>query len=327
MTRQPTEMIREEGRRWALRAADPDFSDWDALTDWLEADPAHLDAYDAALDDDDWARRLFLEEGPEVAPVVAANDMGAEAPVVGLGGRHYPWMGALAASLLLAVGLGGYFALRPEPMTEFATAPGQRHEITLADGSQILLNGGTRIRFSPSRPREIEMKGGEILFRVRHDADHPFVVTSGNTRLVDVGTVFDVQQQAGVLDVAVAEGAVLYNARGGEIRLGAGDRLTRAGDEAVPVLAKADPAAVGGWQANVLTYDDAPLSQVVADLSRDLGVVIVVDPQVGARHFSGTLSIKGTPDAVLSRLQAIVGLTIVRNGSVWRVQPARGSSS
>jgi transmembrane sensor len=65
----------------------------------------------------------------------------------------------------------------------------------------------------------------------------------------------------------------------------------------------------------------------VADLSRDLGVVIVVDPQVGARHFSGTLSIKGTPDAVLSRLQAIVGLTIVRNGSVWRVQPARGSSS
>jgi transmembrane sensor len=222
MTRQLTEMIREEGRRWALRAADPDFSDWDALTDWLEADPAHLDAYDAALDDDDWARRLFLEEGPEVAPVVAANDMGGRGACGRARRTALSPDGRLGCILAAGGRVGRLFRAAPRTDDRICNRAGQRHEITLADGSQILLNGGTRIRFSPSRPREIEMKGGEILFRVHHDADHPFVVTSGNTRLVDVGTVFDVQQQAGVLDVAVAEGAVLYNARGGEIRLGAG---------------------------------------------------------------------------------------------------------
>jgi ferric-dicitrate binding protein FerR (iron transport regulator) len=47
--------LNEMARRWAIRVGDPAFADWDALTGWLEADPAHLAAYQAVVDGEDWA--------------------------------------------------------------------------------------------------------------------------------------------------------------------------------------------------------------------------------------------------------------------------------
>ncbi|MDZ3833296.1 MAG: FecR/PupR family sigma factor regulator [Sphingopyxis sp.] len=45
----------EAARRWIVRIGDENFDDWDDFTQWLEADPAHLAAYEAALDNDAWA--------------------------------------------------------------------------------------------------------------------------------------------------------------------------------------------------------------------------------------------------------------------------------
>jgi ferric-dicitrate binding protein FerR (iron transport regulator) len=54
MPTHPSE-VNEAARRWAIRVGDPAFDDWDALTAWLEADTAHLAAYEAAIDGADWA--------------------------------------------------------------------------------------------------------------------------------------------------------------------------------------------------------------------------------------------------------------------------------
>ena len=47
--------ITEAARLWAVRVGDPAFDDWDALTRWLEENPAHLEAYEAAVADEEWA--------------------------------------------------------------------------------------------------------------------------------------------------------------------------------------------------------------------------------------------------------------------------------
>ena len=46
-------LIEEQAIAWTIRARDPDFDDWDALTEWLEADSAHNAAFQklALLDD------------------------------------------------------------------------------------------------------------------------------------------------------------------------------------------------------------------------------------------------------------------------------------
>jgi transmembrane sensor len=42
-------MLHEEALGWVIRTRDPEFTEWDAFTLWLEADPAHAPAYDALL--------------------------------------------------------------------------------------------------------------------------------------------------------------------------------------------------------------------------------------------------------------------------------------
>jgi ferric-dicitrate binding protein FerR (iron transport regulator) len=63
MTTHPSELI-EAARLWAMRVADPAFDDWDGLTRWLETGPAHLAAYEAAVQDDEWAAATLAKEGP-----------------------------------------------------------------------------------------------------------------------------------------------------------------------------------------------------------------------------------------------------------------------
>ena len=46
-------------QRWAIRVGDPAFDDWEALGKWLDADPAHLAAYEAAVDGEEWADRAL----------------------------------------------------------------------------------------------------------------------------------------------------------------------------------------------------------------------------------------------------------------------------
>ncbi|RYY81691.1 MAG: iron dicitrate transport regulator FecR, partial [Comamonadaceae bacterium] len=40
---------RNDALDWALRVADPAFTDWDGFTAWLDADPARAERYDATV--------------------------------------------------------------------------------------------------------------------------------------------------------------------------------------------------------------------------------------------------------------------------------------
>lgn len=64
MTTHQSEII-EAARQWAMRVADPAFGDWDGLTRWLETSPAHLAAYEAAVETDEWAVGVLANKNPD----------------------------------------------------------------------------------------------------------------------------------------------------------------------------------------------------------------------------------------------------------------------
>ncbi|QHL90470.1 hypothetical protein GVO57_06010 [Sphingomonas changnyeongensis] len=78
--------------------------------------------------------------------------------------------------------------------------------MTLADGSRVDLNGGTRIALDRGNPRFARLERGEALFTIVHDEARPFEVHAGDAVLRDLGTVFDVVREPDRLRVAVAEG-------------------------------------------------------------------------------------------------------------------------
>ncbi|WP_161988977.1 FecR family protein [Sphingomonas glacialis] len=299
--------VEETARRWVLRVHAAAFADWDGLTDWLERDPAHLTAYDAAVVDDAWVEAVLRMPPLPIAVETLARPRA---------GRRWAMVGGAAAAAAALALVGSWLAPAAAPQ-EIATGPGQRRSITLADGSTIVLNGNTRVAFAADRPRAVTLAAGEALFTIRHNPRDPFVVTVGGTRLVDAGTVFDVVRDGDALDVTVAQGVVVYAPDTDHIRLDAGARLTRASAMGQPRVGRASAESIGSWRSGRLSYDDAPLERVARDLSRNIGAPIRVSDQARDLRFSGTVTLADTAQRTLERAGPLLGVRFVRAKAGW----------
>ena len=82
---------------------------------------------------------------------------------------------------------------------EMTVPRGSRASIDLADGSRVVLNAGSRLRYSANMgtgARDVYLDG-EGYFVVHHDAARPFRVHAGSAIATDVGTRFAVRAYAG----------------------------------------------------------------------------------------------------------------------------------
>ncbi len=98
--------------------------------------------------------------------------------------------------------------------------------------------------------------------------------------------------------------------------------LRRAGVSARPVVMRREPAAIGGWRAGRLSYRSAPVEQVAADLSRNLGVSVQASPAVARQSFTGVIMLD--PDRLDSdrgtavrRAASLLGVSAGRSGDGW----------
>lgn len=301
-------MIEQAALGWIVRLQDPDFDDWDGFEAWLSANPAHAETYHAmAMAEADVAALLSTTPAP----------LASHPPAVAPRARRYWLGGALAASLVAALGIG-FVANRPAPYV-VETQPGVRQTVPLADGSHIVMNGGTRLTLDRRDSRFAMLERGEAMFVVRHDAKHPFAVHVGDAELIDVGTAFAVVREAGVTQVAVQEGAVIYNPDGEAIRLDAGRRL-RAVDGAMQVETGAVvPETVASWQSARLIYGGQPLGAVVADLARYYGQPLSVAPAIANRPFHGVIVLPKRVD--IEAIARLLDVRAERQASGWTLLP------
>lgn len=88
----------------------------------------------------------------------------------------------------------GWSLLQPPGYSaEYRTAIGEQQDVSLPDGSSILLNTHTslNVQFSKER-RSVFLDAGEAHFEVAHDPDRPFVVATKVGVVRAVGTAFTV---------------------------------------------------------------------------------------------------------------------------------------
>ena len=298
--------IRDQAALWMARARDPRFSDWDALTEWLEADPAHNLAYEEAFAGHDLAE--ILGSVPTAEPVTAKSLTRWRRPGMiggGLAGT------AAAAALIFAL------VVPSAPLAEvaIATAPGEHRVIHLKDGTRIALNGGSRIVLDRSNERTARLEQGEAMFTVVHDETRPFTVDAAGARMVDLGTRFDVVRTARGSEVSVAEGAILYDPEGAAVRLGAGKMLRRSDRSQVVEVSQVEPAGVGAWRTGHFVYRDVPLWRVAEDMARATGVQIAVDQRVAGRGFTGAIVIPADRAALQNHLGAVLDVTVAQQGN------------
>lgn len=308
----------DDAALWVIRTREPDFAGWMELQSWLEADSRHLAAYEAVLAGDEWLDQVVADSrggvmfadtpAPKAAPAPAKRRLAL-----------FAIPGAIAAAL---VGVVTWTVLPTQPAaTQFVTEPGEHRSLALADGSRVEINGASRLSYNAQEPRMISLESGEAVFRVRHDAAHPFVVKAGDVRLIDAGTEFNVVHEDGRLEVAVAEGAVIYDAGRAPVRLDPGDWLRRAGPGAKIETGTTSPGSVGSWRKGLLQYDDVALSVIARDLTRTVGSTVHISRSVEDLRYTGTLAVDGPADDVLSRIGPLLGVTFRKDGDGWEMMP------
>lgn len=323
----------EAAAEWVVRlhastSADEAEADWKAFKAWLDADPGHRAAFDAA-------EALWNEIGQqsdEISHGLAGPSSAAifTFPLRRSAAGPLAWCAFAAAAAAALFLVGPFSPFNGVAPSLYATAKGERRTVTLADGSRIELNGGSRLTaIIGGDRREVELsEGSEAAFTVVHDASRPFVVRAGDRTIRDIGTEFNVLRNAGDLKVTVLSGMVEVGpsagAAGQTVTLPPGRQLNhRVGSAASDVaLVKADDAF--SWRLGRLIYRDRPLAEVAADLSRYYAEPVRTEGAASALRFSGVLAISSEP-AAINRLSALVPVSANRQDGVIVLTERAGS--
>ncbi|UAK23002.1 FecR family protein [Sphingomonas nostoxanthinifaciens] len=305
------ETAMDEAIAWHLGLEQAGEQGWHDFIVWMEADPAHAEAYD----------RLTLMDGDLVAP---PQEAAPAAPVRALPtpmrGRHWQRWGGAAGGLAAAAAVA-WFAIMPATVAPYAleTMPGMHRTVTLADGTQVQMNGGTRLVLDRNNARVATLDRGEAIFSVVHHADHPFEVRSGGVTLRDVGTVFNVARSGDRLQVGVAEGEVMFQPEHEAVSIKRGMQLAVNEAAGEAKLTPIDAESVGGWSHGRLDFHDAALSSVADDVSRSTGAALKVSPDMAGRHFTGTLRLDRSPEEIARSLAALADGVAMRDGPGWMI--------
>ncbi|WP_426808328.1 FecR domain-containing protein [Pseudomonas sp. WOUb67] len=225
------------------------------------------------------------------------------------------WLLAAPAALL---------AWREAPWQQWTadarTAVGEQRALTLADGSQVLLNTDTAIDITfDARQRRIDLLAGEILLTSAKDPAtpaRPLLVRTLHGQAIALGTRFSVYLDGPLTRVAVLAGAVEarpVHATSG-LLLRAGERSAFDADRVLP--ASALEAGDLAWEHGMLLARDMRLADLLQALARYRHGVLRCHPAVRELKVSGAFPLADT-DASLRLLSDTLPVTIQGLTRYW----------
>lgn len=222
---------------------------------------------------------------------------------------------AAAAILMIAIGAWQYPALMLRWQADYITATGGRAQVSLPDGSTMLLNtaSAVSIDFTNGR-RQVTLLEGEAFFDVRHDPAHPFRVAAHYGETEVKGTAFAVRTESDQDTIVLERGRVEVSRlsdSGDHVELDPGEMVT-ATAKALSVVARRDPSEILAWRDGRIIFENQRLARVLDELRRYYdGIVIVADARVGDLVVTGNYRLDDVPGAIRTLADA-AGATMNR---------------
>ncbi|MBR2291745.1 MAG: FecR domain-containing protein, partial [Prevotella sp.] len=148
---------------------------------------------------------------------------------------------------------------------------GKSADITLPDGSVVYLHPGSKVIFPTAfvGPQRIVQLDGMAYFKVAKDAEHPFVVSTGEWQTTVLGTEFHIDTDA--REVVLVSGSVRVNAGGREALLKPAQKLTIASQLAVEEV---DVTPYEYWRDGYLYFDNVELKTIMEDIGRNFNMTV-----------------------------------------------------
>lgn len=211
------------------------------------------------------------------------------------------------AAILLVVALAGFWGYQnwePEErsteestLRELSTAKGQRANLTLGDGSKVLLNAESTIslpKHFDEDLREVSLEG-EAYFQIAENAERPFVIHSRGSVIRVLGTSFSVRSypEDTEVQVFVEEGKVAMdpNSESKQAVITA-DQLGRLHTESGNIETEnvKDRELYLSWKDGYLKFKEKTMGQVALELERRYDIeVIFEDPSIKEKTLTAFL--------------------------------------
>jgi len=146
-------------------------------------------------------------------------------------------------------------------------AGGKPYHLQLADGSKLVVNVASSLRFPENFRKnnsEVELITGEAYFTIIHNAKAPLVIKAKDQFIEDVGTEFNVNTYNDEPDnrTTLIEGAIKVNTR----KLKPGEQAILIGNNLT--IAPADLEKVTGWVKGDFVFNGEHVQEVMRQLAR-----------------------------------------------------------
>lgn len=195
---------------------------------------------------------------------------------------------------------------------EVIAADKERKEIILPDGSTVVLNACSSLRYPDkfiTQNRVVEIKG-EAFFEVSKDKSHPFIVHTDEGMVKVLGTSFDVKayKEDKLFSVSVKTGKVEVKMEESLMRLLPNECLIYNKENGEITKRKDNVERVTSWMQGGLYFNDTPIQSIILELERMYGCVIeldsncVFDETLFGEHDNQSL------DAVLKSIEYSTGI-------------------
>jgi transmembrane sensor len=303
-----------EAEAWMARLMAPDCTRADraAFEDWLAQSPQNIEAW------------LEMERIQSMSAQLQSDEMlraAARAIRRSPVRQFHAWVPAAAAAVLVVAVAAIWWRYEPETAAaaqQYATAMGEQSEVTLADGTIVLLDTGTQLTATfDSRERRVELERGRAQFVVGHDAQRPFLVKAGPSTVRDIGTTFQVAHDDGAVDVGLLEGRVDVSAKNDRAvaTLSPGEQVRVEANGRIGAKAPLDLVSARAWPQGDLVFKQRRLDELLAEMNRySKQQVRLADPALGGLTVSGVFH-AGDQDALVAVLERGWSLRAERRGA------------
>jgi len=231
----------------------------------------------------------------------------------------------MAAAVVFLLFVGGmmqmFFGLSGQATV---TAGRSAEEITLSDGTRIVLAPGSRLvhpRHFREGSREVELQG-IALFEVSRDTTRPFLVHAGEVDVRVLGTRFTVRMiPEERVAVDLLEGSVAVSTKqGDELRLRPGEEAVWSREQLLHRKGQ-DPNFLA-WKTQRMVFDATPLRDVLQILREVYDTPFTMVSRDAAACRVTAIFDGASLDEVLATLSGILDITFRKEGKGYRVTGA-----
>lgn len=236
------------------------------------------------------------------------------------------WYGAVvAASASLIVLLGVWQIFISSPAVAYTTGFGETQNVVLPDGSSVVLNANSYLRYYQEQAgkREVDLRGEAFFSVVPTDDRQTFTVHSEGVTVEVVGTAFNVNNRRGKTQVVLESGKVVLNLPSDQLKSSATEMVRMKPSDLVEVSESdqqitrkiVNPARYSAWTQDVLIFDNVPLREVFELIRDTYGYrVKVVDEGIENKLWEAEISSQDI-DLILEVLSKSFDLEIKKQGN------------